>query len=260
MWVRTNCRLELDYRVPTPLILMLRPRSGAGQWVSDESYRFSENVEVMEYTDPYGNLCQRLTAPADGFVVETSATVNAPESMDGGSDEPFIDVNSLPEEVLQYLQPSRYCESDRLGQETLNIVAGEKPGYAQVSAIIGHIRQNVAYHPGSSAQPRSAAEILHQGNGVCKDLAHAAIAMCRSISIPARFVVGYLHGLEPMDLHAWLEAWVGDRWFAFDPTQSDLHGARVAIAYGRDAADVSIYHQFGPPARATSMAVDISPV
>jgi len=60
-----------------------------------------------------------------------------------------------------------------------------------------------------------------------------------------------------MDLHAWFEAYVGDRWYTFDPTQSDLTGARVAIAYGRDAADVAIYHQFGPPARFTDMTVSV---
>jgi len=103
----------------------------------------------------------------------------------------------------------------------------------------------------------SACEILTQGEGVCKDLAHLGIAMCRSISIPARFVFGYLHGLEPMDLHAWFEVYVGDRWYAFDPTQDSLEGARVAIAYGRDAADVAIYHQFGPPARFTDMQVSV---
>ena len=260
MWVRTNCRLELDYQVPTPLILMLRPRSGAGQWVSDESYRFSAEVEVLEYSDQYGNLCQRLTAPADGFIIETSATVSAPVSMDSGNDEGFVKISHLPEEVLRYLQPSRYCESDRMGATSIEIAGQSAAGYAQVANIVNHIRDSVAYRPGSSLEPRSAEEILRQGSGVCKDLAHAGIAMCRSISIPARFVVGYLHGLEPMDLHAWFEAYVGDRWFTFDPTQPNLDGVRVAIAYGRDAADVSIYHQFGPPARSTSMTVDIVPV
>ena len=84
--------------------------------------------------------------------------------------------------------------------------------------------------------------------------------MSRSISIPARFVDGYLLGLDPMDLHAWFEVYVGGRWYTFDPTMENLHGARVAIAYGRDATDVSIYHQFGPPARFTDMKVGIEEV
>jgi transglutaminase-like putative cysteine protease len=81
---------------------------------------------------------------------------------------------------------------------------------------------------------------------------HLGIALCRSLAIPARMVVGYLHGLRPMDLHAWFEAYIGGRWYSFDATQQDMSGGYVAIGYGRDAADVAVYNQFGPalfPAR-----------
>ena len=160
-------------------------------------------------------------------------------------------------EVLQYLLPSRYCESDRLGPHAIDIAGMNNAGYDQVAEISGWIRRHIAYVPGSSGAPCSASEILSSGEGVCKDLAHLGIAMCRSISIPARFVCGYLHQLDPMDLPAWFEVFVGGRWYAFDPTQPDIGGGRVSIAYGRDAADVAIYHQFGPPARYTDMKVEV---
>ncbi len=256
MWIEAHCRLELDYRHHTPIILMLRPRSGAGQWVAHESYEFSTEVDVNEYTDTYGNLCQKLTVPPDGFVIETSAKVSTSDRMDEGWGTPFVEIPSLPEDVLQFLLPSRYCESDRFGESSLEI-AGEGAAYDQCERIVSWIRGNIEYRPGTSAEPCSAAEIQELGFGVCKDLAHLGIAMARSISIPARMVVGYLHGLDPMDLHAWFEVFVGGRWYTFDPTQADLEGARVAIAYGKDAADVSIYHQFGPPARFTDMAVEV---
>ena len=70
-------------------------------------------------------------------------------------------------------------------------------------------------------------------------------------------VVGYLHPLDPMDLHAWFEAFVGGRWYTFDPTQSNLDGGRVAIAYGRDAADVALLTQFGDPVPLTDMRVEV---
>jgi transglutaminase-like putative cysteine protease len=92
---------------------------------------------------------------------------------------------------------------------------------------------------------------------VCRDLAQLAIALCRSISIPARLVVGYLHKLHPMDLHAWVEAYVGNRWHTFDPTQAALCGGRVIIAFGRDAADVSIFHQFGSGCILNNMDVTV---
>jgi transglutaminase-like putative cysteine protease len=56
-----------------------------------------------------------------------------------------------------------------------------------------------------------------------------------------------MYGLEPMDLHAWFEAYVGGRWYTFDATQTELRSGYVVIGYGRDAADVAIYNQFGPP-------------
>jgi transglutaminase-like putative cysteine protease len=82
---------------------------------------------------------------------------------------------------------------------------------------------------------------------VCRDLSHLGIALCRSLSIPARLVVGYLHGLEPMDLHAMFEAYIAGHWYTFDATQAELTGGYVVIGYERDAVDVAIYNQFGPP-------------
>lgn len=88
-------------------------------------------------------------------------------------------------------------------------------------------------------------------------MAHLGIALCRALSIPSRLVVGYLEGLEPMDLHAWFETYVGGRWYTFDPTRNDLVGGRVAIAYGRDAADVAIYTQFGDPVEPLRIQVSV---
>jgi transglutaminase-like putative cysteine protease len=127
-----------------------------------------------------------------------------------------------------------------------SITAGYSLGYDQVAAIEAWLRDTIRYEPESSDIQISATEVNSRGYGVCRDLAHLGIALCRSLSIPARMVVGYLHNLEPMDLHAWFEAYVADRWYTFDATQAQLHGGYVAIGYGRDAADVAVYNQFGP--------------
>ena len=115
-----------------------------------------------------------------------------------------------------------------------------------MQAIEDWLRENIAYLPGTSAVPISAAEVKQRSSGVCRDLSHLGIALCRSLAIPARMVVGYLHGLEPMDMHAWFEAYVNDRWYTFDATQFGKKAGYVAVGYGRDAADVSVYTQFGP--------------
>ena len=246
MRVHCSCDLELHLEVATPLILMLRPRSSTSQWVSKERYTFSHPVTVVEYPDIFGNLCQRLVAPAVEFGIHTSAEVETAERMQVMPGAPFVNIEDLPLDVLSYLVPTRYCESDRLGDFTRDLVGNTLLGYNQVSEIAEWIRSNIHYRPGTSDILLTADEVRHQGHGVCRDLAHLGIALCRSISIPARMVVGYLVGLEPMDLHAWFEAYVGDRWYTFDPTQNDLNQHRVAIACGRDAADVAIFHQFGP--------------
>ncbi|MDD1644266.1 MAG: transglutaminase family protein, partial [Methylococcaceae bacterium] len=147
--------------------------------------------------------------------------------------------------------------SDRFGDLAREITFDALPGYDQVSKINDWVRDTIQYVPGSSEFPLSAGEVRQLGHGVCRDLAQVAIALCRSISIPARLVVGYLYRLHPMDLHAWFEAYIGDRWYTFDPTQRDLRGGRVIIAFGRDAADVSIFHRFGSGCLLNSMDVRV---
>ncbi len=247
MWLRTECNLVFNILTPAPFVLMLRPRSGALQWIAREEYRLNPSVPVFEYTDGYGNLCQRLIAPTGTFKIYTSAEVMTADTVDQEFGAPFAEIQTLPDAVLSYLLPSRYCESDRFHDMASEISVGRRPGYDQVSAIVDWLRRNIRYRPGSSDVPISAAEVNTKGEGVCRDLAHLGIALVRSLSIPARMVVGYLHRLEPMDLHAWLEAYVGDRWYVFDATQGpSLRGGYVAIGYGRDAADVAVYNQFGP--------------
>ncbi len=257
MWLRTICDLTFDITVPTPFILMLRPRSGAQQWIAREEYKLKPSVSVYEFTDVYGNLCQRLTAPPGHFAVYTAADVMVADQVDQTPGAPFVDIHSLPDNVLGYLLPSRFCESDRFGQMANEITAGQTLGYDQAKAIETWLRCNVRYQPGSSDIPVSAVEVNTQKMGVCRDLAHLGIALCRSLSIPARLVVGYLYGLQPMDLHAWFEAYVGGRWYTFDATQAELKGGYVAIGYGRDAADVAIYNQFGPLVESCQQSIHV---
>ncbi|MDA3904284.1 MAG: transglutaminase family protein [Desulfuromusa sp.] len=256
-WIKTTCNLDFQAESLTPLVLMLRPRSSVQQWVARETYTLVPHVPVVEYSDIYGNLCQRLVAPLGNFSIRTSAEVMSADQLDTAPGAYFVEIQNLPEPVLIYLLPSRYCESDRFGDLARNIVADGLPGYDQVACIDRWIRHFIQYTPGSSNYPISAGEVKARGEGVCRDMAHLGVALCRSISIPARLVVGYLYGLQPMDLHAWFEAYVGDRWYAFDPTQSGIFGGRVAVAYGRDAADVSIFHQFGAGDILTNMEVRV---
>lgn len=245
MWLETSCNLTFDIPESSTFVLMLRPRSGPQQWIVKEEYTLKPTVQVTEFTDMYGNLCQRLVAPAGPFSIYTAARVMIADQMDRGPGEPFVEVRYLPDAVLGYLLPSRYCESDRFHQMAAEITAGRLLGFDQVEAIENWLRSTIRYIPGSSNVPVSAVDVNLRQSGVCRDLSHLGVALCRSLSIPARLVVGYLDGLEPMDMHAWFEAYVGGRWYTFDATQPEVKGGYVAIGYGRDAADVAVYNQFG---------------
>jgi transglutaminase-like putative cysteine protease len=255
MWMHATCLLEFNSLVATPFLFMLRPRSGWQQWVGREQYVLTPSVSAVEFTDMFGNLCQRLTAPPGGFSVHTSFDVEVAEAADAAPGAAFVEVQQLPDETLPFLLPSRFCESDRFAQLAPSIVAGRAAGYDQCAAIVDYVRATTQYTPGAGQQIISACEVNEKPQAVCRDMAHLGIACCRALSIPARMVVGYLETLRPMDLHAWFEAFVGGRWYTFDPTQDNLNGGRVAIAYGRDAADVAVYTQFGEPVELLRMAV-----
>lgn len=246
MWVSTRCEFSFDIEVSTPFILMLKVKRTSRQRVASEEFQVSPNIPVVEYLDAYRNACQMLIAPPGPFSITCTARVKTRKHRQENPGAPFVEISDLPKAALIYLLPSRYCESDRFFPLALDITMGCSPGYDQVAAIEQWVRNNVRYEPGTSPIPLSAIEVNQRQSGVCRDLSHLCIALCRSLSIPARLVVGYLHELEPMDMHAWFEACVGGNWYTFDATQTGRKGAYVTIGHGRDAADVAIYNQFGP--------------
>lgn len=254
MYLNAGCELTYEITGPTPFVLMLKPRSGYGQWVSQERYTLSQNVPVIEFVDSYGNLCHRLVADTGRFVITARAGVETSPTIDVHFGAHFTPVQELPDNALQFLLPSRYCQSDLLGKLAAQITAGIPAAYDQVEAIRNWIHLNVEYRYNTSNTLTTALDTANQRVGVCRDFAHLGIALCRSMTIPARMVVGYLHELKPMDLHAWFEAFIGGRWYTFDATQAEPRGGRIIIAYGRDAADVALATQFGP-ATLTEMLV-----
>ncbi|HEY9641850.1 MAG TPA: transglutaminase family protein [Coleofasciculaceae cyanobacterium] len=246
MRLQAGCQLSFEASAPTPVIFVLRPRSGSGQWIVSEEYLLTPSVPVVEYTDGYGNLCQRLVVQPGSFQIQTTACVETAAEIDVEPGAPYVPVELLPETVLQFLLPSRYCQSDQLGDLAIEIVGDTPPGYDQAEAIRSWIHQNIKYEYGTSNASTAALDTAQHRVGVCRDFAHLGIALCRSLNLPSRMVVGYLYQLDPMDLHAWFETYVGDRWYTFDATQAQPRGNRITIAYGRDAADVALSTQFGP--------------
>lgn len=245
MILDATCQLNYQTTEEVPAVFMLRPRSGWAQWIMREEFYINPQVPVVEFTDVYGNLCQRTIMPWGHFHVSVRYRVLVPDLVDADPLASLTLVQQLPPEILHFLLPSRYCQSDQLSQLALSIVGHALPNYEQVAMIRTWIHQNVRYVSGSSDSSTSALETATTRRGVCRDFAHLGIALCRALNVPARMVVGFLYQLHPMDLHAWFEAYIGGRWFTFDATEPMTRGNRIVVAYGRDAADVALATMFG---------------
>ena len=246
MRLRTRNRIALHCEEACPVVAMLRPRSTGEQWVVAERYALEPWVPATEYVDCFDNLCQRFTLPRGDSVITVEDEVEVPEQIAVDPHAAQVPVAQLPDHTLQYLLQSRYCPSDMMGERARDIVEGCPPGYGQAERIARWIHENIEYRYGVSEEGTGALDTLEAGAGVCRDFAHVGVALCRSLLMPARIVVGYLHRLDPMDMHAWYEVFLGGRWYAFDPTQSEPRGGRVVVAHGRDAADVAFLSNYGP--------------
>jgi transglutaminase-like putative cysteine protease len=156
-----------------------------------------------------------------------------------------LSVSQFHRSALPFLFPSRYCQSDRLGKLAWKEFGGIGHPYDQAVAIADWIFENIDYLSGSTDAGTSAFDTVTQRAGVCRDFAHLGIALCRALSIPARYFTGYACNMQPPDFHACFEACIGNRWIIFDPTRLAALNGLVRIATGRDAADASVATIFG---------------
>jgi transglutaminase-like putative cysteine protease len=206
------------------------------------------------YRDLYGNLCRRLIIPAGRSVITYRATMMVPDAVeDVDEDARELPADQLPDEVLIFTLPSRYCLPDVLGGEAWSRFGALPPGYQRVQAICDYVNGHLKFSYGSSNSRSTAADVHASGYGVCRDFTHLAVSLCRALNIPARYVFGYLPEIEvpprdaPMDFAAWMEVYLGDRWWTFDPRNNQPRKGRVLIGRGRDASDVAMATTFGAP-------------
>ena len=245
MTLKIGCLLEYNSNQEIPLILLLQLCKDKTQVILHEELSIEPSLPIKEYVDAYGNRYLRMIVPIGKLVINTSAIVETETYSQVDRTADYTLIQDLPDEVLLYLLPSRFCESDKLNNQAFAIVQDLETGYDMVEAIRQWVHNHIQYAYDYSTSSTSALDTLSAGIGVCRDLSHLAIAFCRSINIPARYVVGCVYQLYPMDLHAWFEVYLGNKWHTFDATQAVVTGGRVAIAHGRDAADVATATYFG---------------
>jgi transglutaminase-like putative cysteine protease len=228
--------------------------------VADQPVRI-ENAEwnlspgsTRPYYDLYGNPCRRLTIPSGRSVISFEATAIVPDAVeDADEDAPELYPEDLPDEVLIFTLPSRYCLPDVLGAEAWKQFGSLPRGYRRVQAVCDYVNGHLKFSYGTSNARSTAADVHASGYGVCRDFTHLAVSMCRALNIPARYVFGYLPEIEvehkdaPMDFAAWMEVYLGDRWWTFDPRNNERRKGRVLIGRGRDAGDVAMATTFGAP-------------
>jgi len=216
-----------------------------------EVFLTDPKIETSTYVDVFGNACRRFIAPPGDLLIRSDCVIEDSGNVDVISpDAEQIPVSHLPDDVLVFLMGSRYCETDRLSQIAWNLFGGTTPGWPRVQAICDFVQQRITFDYQAARSTRSAYEAYEEQVGVCRDFAHLSIALCRCMNIPARYVNGYLGDIgvpvrDPMDFSAWMEVYLGGRWWTFDARNNIPRIGRIVIARGRDAADVAMLTSFG---------------
>lgn len=253
MRIRCGYDIKLTFSEPTAVVCLLSVhRHQLGSTLLGETSFTSPETPVSTYTDSASNRCLRLTAPAGDFMLWGDANIETngqPDAVDWAAHE--VEVSDLPSDCLIYLMGSRYCETDRLSQFAWDRFGMLTPGWGRVQAICDFVQSHIRFDYLQARSTRSAFDVLNERVGVCRDYAHLAIAFCRCLNIPARYVNGHLGDIgvpvvDPMDFSAWMEVFLGGRWHTFDPRNNAARIGRIVVARGRDAADVPLINSFKP--------------
>jgi len=265
MAVRFDVSCELDYEVfgQTEFLFYVQAAQTAHQSVDAETLAITGVHYFTRHVQPdTGNRLVRASAGPGTVQLAYSAAIDIAPLAAPPEQVHELPVALLPPEALQYLLPSRYCPSDRLLEFARREFGTVAPGFARVEGVCDWVNRHVSFAPGSSNVHTDALDVLANRRGVCRDFAHLSITLLRALNVPARFVTGYDYGIPasygPTDFHAYVEAFLGDRWFIFDATRLCPRNGLVRIGTGRDAADVPFATLFGP-AQFRGMRIDIRP-
>ena len=251
--VRLEFSTVLGYEVMAPgadFIFNIQAAYTPRQIVVQESLGLSQPVLTSGYTDPATqSRLLRVHAQPGTFTLSYTAVVELIHYEAQPASLPELNPLALPGEVLPYLYPSRYCQSDRL-LTLANSQFGHLPlGYSRAQAICEWVQQHVSFQGNTSNSTTSAIDTLIERVGVCRDFAHLMIALCRAASLPARMASGMDYGADPVlgppDFHAYVEVYLGERWYMFDPSGTAIPMGFVRFATGRDAADIAFATIFG---------------
>jgi transglutaminase-like putative cysteine protease len=250
--IRFDVSISLDYTVmsPSDFVFIIQPTNTPYQRVTWERLETEPQLPVaQEVHGAPATRHLRVHAEPGPFRLRYDAIVDLVHHFALPADIREVPIAELPAAILQYIYPSRYCQSDRL----LNVARQEfgtmAPGYERVEAIRKWVQTRTQFQVGSSHAGTSALDTFECGAGVCRDFSHLMISICRALNIPARFATGIDYGadpaLGPTDFHCYVEAYLGDRWYIFDPSGISPRMGLLRIGTGRDASDMAFATIFG---------------
>ena len=246
MKFKLGCVLDYDISAPSTFIFNIRAVANQYQQIVNESLTIEPQCKPEEYIDPeHESSYFRLLVPVGKLKINYQATVKLTPDAAKIQEIAEIPPAELPLDVIPYLYPSRYCQSDRLMKLAQDEFGNCASGYARVQAVCDWIYEKIDYISGTSDSHTSAYDTATERAGVCRDFAHLGIAFCRALSIPARFVSAYAWQLQPPDFHACFEAYLGNKWYLFDATRLAPTNGLVRIGTGKDAADAAFATVFG---------------
>ena len=253
MFLRIGYELTFDLSAPTHMVLMLHVHPEVAERLRHpERLVLEPSLRVDEFLDSFGNRCARVMAPP-GKLRITYDNV----ACDSGQPEPVIDgqrmhpIDELPNDVLRYLMSSRYCEVDRLSQFAWDLFGKTPATHERVTAVMDWVHRNVTFGYKHARANKTAYDVWYERRGVCRDFQHLAIALLRALNIPARYATGYLGDIGvpadglPMDFSAWMEVFLGGKWWTLDARHNTPRIGRILMARGRDATDVALTTSFG---------------
>ena len=238
--INVSSTLEYNVAVPTTFVFSVVPAETSHQTILQENLVLSPALNYESLKVGKENMRNiRVQVEPGIFQLDYQATVELSPDVDHAPALDEVNYKALPAEVLDYLNPSRYCESDRLALYAQKEFGGYLSGYSRVMAICDWVNGHIDYISGSTDASSSACDVLINRAGVCRDFAHTSIALCRALGIPARYISGYAVDLQPPDFHGFFEAYLEGKWYMFDATRMAPLSGFVRIGLGRDAADAS---------------------
>ena len=251
--VRLQFSIDLQYDITDAacdFIFNVHAAQTAAQTVVTESLAISQPVATSLFTDNITNArFLRFKGSTGPLLVQYQATVDIEHVTAQPNQIGEVAVADLPVDVLRYIYPSRYCQSDRLHRLAVKEFGHLWQGYSRVQAIRDWVLNHVTFKSNSSNGNTTAVDTLIEQVGVCRDFAHLMIALCRAVNIPARFATGIDFGadpaLGPTDFHAYVEVYLGDRWYLFDPSGVAIPMGFVRFGTGKDAAETAFATLFG---------------